>query len=138
MKEHTPCARALLFGLIALLCCLMLPGPSRAAGPGVIVPDGELTVSGHRRVGSPVKAIFDLKGYTLPPGSYTSVNVRFARRPDGPEPKVRPGYPETILEFSRPGTYRLVFILNEVSKPSCGGVNARTLMETEVELTVAE
>lgn len=138
MKACILPSRPVLLGLAVVLCLLLLPGPSSAGGPKGAVPDAGLTVTGDLRVDSPVKALFDLKGYEIPQGTYASVNVRFTRKPDGPEPWVRSGYPETVLTFQVPGTYSMVFILNEVSKPSCGGVNAKTLLETEVELTVSE
>ncbi|WP_316896360.1 hypothetical protein [Pseudodesulfovibrio indicus] len=135
MKTSTPPARPALLCLAAALWLLLLAAPSFAGGA---VPDAEMTLTGDLRPGVPVRALFDLKGYQFPPGSYASVNVRFSKRPDGPEPQVRTGYPETILIFPLPGSYAMVFILNEVSKPSCGGVNAKTLLEKEVELTVSE
>ena len=97
-----------------------------------------MNVSGELRTGQPVTVLFDLKGYEIPNGSYTSINVRFAAKPEGPKPEVKTGYPRTTLFFPTPGTYRITFILNEVSKPSCGGVNAKTLMEKTIELHIAE
>lgn len=89
-------------------------------------------------MGHPVKAIYDLKGYAIPNGSYASINVRFDQKPDGANPLVKAGYPETILTFHTPGNYRITFILNEVSKPSCGGVNAIALLEETVDLFISE
>lgn len=100
-------------------------------------PDAELRVVGELRTGSAVAAVFDLKGYDIPAGSYASINVRFIEKPDAAAPLVRAGYPQTVLTFDRPGLYRTTFILNEVSKPSCGGVNARTLLERTVDLHVS-
>ncbi|AMK10228.1 hypothetical protein [Pseudodesulfovibrio indicus] len=135
MKTSNPHARQALLGLAAALWLLLLAAPSFAGGA---VPDAELAITGELRAGTPVRAFFDLKGYVLPSGAYASVNVRFTKRPDGPEPRVRTGYPETLLTFPGPGDYAMVFILNEVSKPSCGGVNAKTLLEKEVKLRIAE
>lgn len=122
-----------------MLACIVLSGfPALAAEQKGMIPDAEVTVSGDMRVGQPVKAVFDLKGYTLPAGSYASINVRFPVKPDGAEPKARTGYPATTLFFQTPGTYQATFILNEVSKPSCGGVEAITLLEKTVEIHISQ
>lgn len=115
----------------------VLSAPASIAGDQA-VPGAELHINGDLRAGQPVTVRFDLKGYALPGGSYSSINVRFLTKPDGAEPKVRAGYPETSLVFDIAGTYQVTFILNEVSKPSCGGVNAKTLLEKTVELSISQ
>ncbi len=128
----------MLFGLLLFVGVILFAGSAWATWHSGPVADAELNVDGELRTGQPVSVLFDLKGYTIPNGSYTSINVRFAAMPEGPEPKVQTGYPRTILVFRTPGTYRITFILNEVSKPSCGGVDAKLLMEKTIELQIAE
>jgi hypothetical protein len=101
------------------------------------VPGGEVRLLGPLKAGRPVKAVFDLKGYALPAGAYAAVNVEFPVRPEGAEPEVRPGYPETVMTFAQPGTYRVLILLNQISKGSCGGVSAKPLIETTLDLDVA-
>lgn len=132
--SHRPPA----LGLFLFACALFLAGPALAAEQGAVPPGAELHIRGELRTGRPVKAVFDLKGYRIPAGSYASINVRFGHGPDGRPPEVKTGYPETGLVFHTPGTYSATFILNEVSKPSCGGVNAETLLEKTIELQVSD
>ena len=129
--------------ILLAFALLLLPGPlgvrpSPAKGMRAVPADAALNVGGALRTGLPVKAVFDLKGYELPAGSYASINVRFLQRPEGEEPKVMPGYPETTMVFHVPGLYRMTVILTEISKPSCGGVNARPLLEKSIELRISE
>ncbi|QGY40464.1 hypothetical protein GM415_10110 [Pseudodesulfovibrio cashew] len=126
-----------MLGFLLLLCSISFSVPALAAESGV-ASDAELEVSGELRVGQPVTAAFDLKGYRISTGAYASINVRFEQKPDGIDPKVKTGYPKTILFFNTPGAYRITFILNEVSKPSCGGVNAKPLLEKTIELLISE
>ena len=128
----------ILFGLFLLVGVLVSAGPAWATRQNSTVADAELNVSGELRTDQPVTVLFDLKGYKLPNGSYSSINVRFATKPEGPEPMIRTGYPKTTLIFSTPGIYRTTFILNEVSKPSCGGVDAKRLMEKTIEFNITE
>lgn len=137
MRTIISCTRCLLALVLALMVSGVLLAPASFAGDQA-VRDAELHIKGDLQTGQPVTALFDLKGYALPGGSYSSINVRFLDKPDGAAPKVRTGYPETTLVFDVPGTYRIIFILNEVSKPSCGGVNAKTLLEKTVELSIGE
>ena len=128
----------MVFGLLLFVGAILFAGPVVAAKQSGAVADAELKVIGELRTGQPVTVLFDLKGYEIPKGSYSSINVRFLAEPEGPEPKVKTGYPRTTLFFLIPGIYRITFILNEVSKPSCGGVNAKTLLENTIELQIAE
>ncbi|MGE4424439.1 MAG: hypothetical protein AB7D39_19215 [Pseudodesulfovibrio sp.] len=101
------------------------------------VPGGEVRLLGPLKAGQPVKAVFDLKGYALPAGAYAAINVEFTARPEGARPDVRPGYPETVMTFAEPGTYRALILLNEISKGSCGGVTARPLLESTLDIEIA-
>jgi len=143
MKKHSA-PIVLLSGLLALSCILAPVAPvSGGTVPATACPalppvpaGAEVKITDAPRVGRPVQALFDLKGYSLPVGAYASINIDFPQQPVSAAPKVRPGYPETTLTFDAPGTYRMHVILNEISKPSCGGVNARPLLEDELELRV--
>jgi len=124
----------LLAGIILLACATPILAESGDTG----IADAEVRVQGETKVGQPVTLVFDLKGYTLPTGTYASVNVRYLNRPDGPKPAVKTGYPTTVMTFAAPGNYRFALILNEISKPSCGGVEATTLVETVIEMEIAQ
>lgn len=135
MKNHTGYQhRTVLVGLFLIACAILYAGPASAAEEAV--PRGEVSITGALRTGEPVTAVFDLKDYAFPIGTSISVNVRFRESPDA-APKIRPGYPETIMEFPAPGTYHATFILNEIRKCSCGGVEARLLMERSVDIIIA-
>lgn len=125
-----------LFTFLVLACTFCCVVPAAAAQTQVGISGGELFSEGILEVGRPVTVRFDLKGYEIPRGAYASVNSVFLKRPDGERPLVTPGYPKTVMTFRTPGTYRLLLILSEVTKSSCGGVNAVTLLESEVELVI--
>jgi hypothetical protein len=134
MKKH-PWEKpsAVVRTLLAIACIHALAVAALAQGG----PEGAaLEIRGDMRAGSPITALFDLKGYALPAGAYPSVNVRTIASSSGDQPVVKAGYPTTTLTFATPGTYELRFILNEVSKPSCGGVDARPLLEAVRVLTI--
>jgi hypothetical protein len=114
----------------------LLSVPASAGQTHSAVPGGEVRLAGPLKAGQPVRAVFDLKGYELPAGAYTAINVEFPVRPEGAKPEVRPGYPETVMTFAEPGRYRVLFLLNQISKGSCGGVSARPLIEAELDLDV--
>ena len=136
-KDNDNTCLSFVFGLFLLASATLLVGPTSAAEVG-IVSDPALKISGELRVDQPVKAVFDLKGYTIPNGAYASINVRFLQKPGDAEPKVKTGYLETLLVFQNAGRYRITFILNEVRKPSCGGVEAKALLEETIELGISE
>ena len=124
------------FGLLAVTGACFFSTRALAGQQRTGVAGAEVRIVGDLKAGQPVKAEFDLKGYQIPRGSYASINVKYLQRPDGNMPWIVTGYPETTMTFHTPGKYRLLILLNEVSKPSCGGVNAKTLLEKEVELDI--
>jgi hypothetical protein len=137
MKRHPAFIRFFsVFAVFALLCPLGRAVPAAAEQAQSGISGAELLIEGPLRVGHRVTARFDLKGYEIPAGAYASVNPAFLERPEGERPQIIPGYPETVMIFRAPGTYRLFFILSEVTKSSCGGVDARTLLESERELVI--
>lgn len=128
----------MVFAIVMLVSVVLFSEATAAAGRHGAIDDAELHVIGELRIDQTVKIVFDLKGYVIPNGSYSSINVRFMDKPEGAEPKIKAGYPETLLVFNKPGPYRIALILNEVSKPSCGGVNAKPLLEKTIEFQISE
>ncbi|WP_319581887.1 hypothetical protein [uncultured Pseudodesulfovibrio sp.] len=122
---------------LAFAWAVLLSVPAVADQTHSAVPGGEVRLEGPLKAGQPVKAVFDLKGYELPAGAYAAINVEFPVRPEGAKPAVRPGYPETVMTFAEPGAYRVLLLLNQISKGSCGGVSAKPLIEAEMDLKVA-
>jgi hypothetical protein len=123
-------------GLLLVLSILHSARAALAAEATAGLPGAVLEIPAVVKSGTPVRAVFNLDGYGIPAGSYASINVDVLESPTGKGPAVRTGYPATVLIFPAPGTYALRFILNEISKPSCGGVNAKLLMETTATVTV--
>lgn len=124
------------YGLAAVLLILLLsvtPAVAQESGTG---PGGSLRLEGVMRAGLPVTAVFDLGGYEIPRGAYTSINIRVKSGPQGEKPTVLPGYPESTLTFHQPGTYVMDFILSRVSKSSCGGAEAVPLVRETRTLTI--
>ena len=137
MKNRCTTLRLLfVVGLLAVAGSAFFPAQALAGDQRAGIAGAEVHIVGDLKTGQPVKAEFDLKGYRIPRGSYASINVKYLQRPDGNMPWIVTGYPETVMTFHTPGTYRLLILLNEVSKPSCGGVDAKTLLEREVELDI--
>ncbi|WP_071546243.1 hypothetical protein [Pseudodesulfovibrio hydrargyri] len=122
---------------LVLAWAALLSVPAFAGQTHSAVPGGEVRLEGPVKAGQPVKAVFDLKGYALPAGAYAAINVEFTAHPEGAKPEVRPGYPETVMTFDRPGTYSVLLLLNEISKGSCGGVSAKPLLDAELDVDVA-
>jgi hypothetical protein len=122
--------------VLALAWTALISAPARADQTRSAIPGGEVRLVGQLKAGQPVKAILDLKGYELPAGAYAAINVEFPIRPKGAKPEVRPGYPETLMTFAAPGAYRVLILLNQISKGSCGGVSAKPLLETELDIEV--
>jgi hypothetical protein len=128
ISPHT--LRAVALSLLVVLCILRTGDVALADGATAGLRGAVLDIPAVVKSGTQVRAVFDLDGYEIAKGSYASINVDVLKSPAGQGPTVRTGYPATVLTFHVPGTYELRFILNEISKPSCGGVNARLLLET--------
>lgn len=139
MKEHT-CRNlaSITLGLLLFVGVTLFSGVASATKQEGALTDAEMSVSGEMRTGQLVTVFFDLKGYQIPNGSYPSINVRFKEKPEGNEAQVKAGYPRTTLVFPTSGTYKITIILNEISKPSCGGVDAKVLLEKTIEIQIAE
>jgi len=104
--------------------------PARTRG---MEENATVVIAGERIVGAPLVATFEMGDYTVPEGMYASINIDVQKRPEGKKPEIQTGYPKSRLLFSVPGTYELRFRLNQISKSSCGGVDAIPLLEkTEV------
>ncbi|SFJ63721.1 hypothetical protein SAMN04488082_10513 [Desulfomicrobium apsheronum] len=128
------------FQILLFLAALHLAGgafaaetPSQDKGRA----DVRLTISGDLIVGAQLVATFEMGGYEVPEGMYASINVDVMKRPEGERPDIQTGYPRTRLVFNTPGTYELRFRLNQISKSSCGGVDAVLLLETTQVLEIA-
>ncbi|PKN43265.1 MAG: hypothetical protein CVU60_02600 [Deltaproteobacteria bacterium HGW-Deltaproteobacteria-18] len=128
------------FHILLLMAALLLPGavfaadtPPRDIGKA---EDARLTIAGDRVVGAQLVATFEMGGYEVPEGMYASINVDVEKRPQGGKPDILTGYPHTRLVFDVPGTYELRFRLNQISKSSCGGVDAVPLLETTQTLVI--
>ena len=118
------------FCLLVILACVGMAGSALAAGNQTAAGEGgRLVVEGPRTVGAKLTASFDMGDYKVPPGQSVAINVDVFESPEGPRPRIVPGYPRTSLVFEAPGTYVLNFRLNQICKTSCGGVAARPLME---------
>lgn len=122
---------------ITVLClgmaCMALADGGQAAGTKA----GRLVLAGERVVGADMTASFDMGGYTPPSGQSVAINVDILESPDGPKPRIIPGYPVTSLVFETPGKYVLNFRLNQICKTSCGGLAARPLMERQETIEIA-
>ncbi|WP_156902552.1 hypothetical protein [Desulfomicrobium escambiense] len=118
--------------------CLGMTGMALAdGGQAAGTKAGRLVLAGERAVGADMTASFDMGGYTPPSGQSVAINVDILESPDGPMPRIIPGYPVTSLVFETPGKYVLNFRLNQICKTSCGGVAARPLMEREETIVIA-
>ncbi len=114
--------------ILAILACaaLALALQPLTAEAEEAVPNASMHVSGVLKSGLPVTLTFDLGGYEVPQGQYTSINIRFLSKPDATTPSVLPGYPESQITFHAPGSYTFDVILSQISKSSCGGVDSKT------------
>lgn len=126
-----------IFQLLLIMLTLNMTGlalasdsPARAKG---MEENATVVIAGDRIVGAPLVATFEMGDYKVPEGMYASINIDVEKRPEGIKPEIQTGYPKSRLLFSVPGTYELRFRLNQISKSSCGGVDALLLLEkTEV------
>lgn len=129
MKTRTPITAALLAALV-LAALLIAPQAAMARDKAT------LDIRGSLVAGEPVTAHFELVDHTMAFGAYPSINIKVLTTEDRTKQTIRPGFPDSILTFSDPGTYPVTFILNEVSKGSCGGVDAVLLFEGTREITI--
>lgn len=119
---------------LAMLAILALTAPNALAEGRVT--GATMHVSGAMKTGLPVTLTFDLDGYTIPRGSYASINIRVLSGPEGKAPSTLPGYPESQMTFHAPGAYTLDVILSQISKSSCGGVDSTTLFREKRTITI--
>lgn len=124
--------------LLMTILCLSMAGFAVADGDRTTgAQAGRLALEGARTVGAQMTASFDMGGYSVPPGQSVAINVDILESPDGPMPRIIPGYPVTSLVFETPGRYVLNFRLDQICKTSCGGVAARPLMERQEIIEIA-
>jgi hypothetical protein len=124
--------------LLIIVMFLGMAGTALAAGNQTAGGEGgRLVIEGPRTVGAQLTAAFDMGDYEVPPGQSVAINVDVYESPEGPSPRIIPGYPRTSMVFETPGTYVLNFRLNQICKTSCGGVAARPLMEKTETIDIA-
>jgi hypothetical protein len=99
-------------------------------------PTATMQLQGEFLVGQPIVAAFNLGDLTIPNGAYPSINIRVITMPGGKKPTIKTAFPSTTMVFHSPGEYTLRFIFNQISKPSCGGVDAKLLLETSRTITI--
>jgi hypothetical protein len=127
-----------IFSLLVFVMCVGMAGFALAAGNQTAGEEGgRLVIEGPRTVGAQLTAAFDMGDYEVPSGQSVAINVDIYEKPEGPFPKIIPGYPRTGMVFETPGTYVLNFRLNQICKTSCGGVAARPLMEKTETIDIA-
>jgi hypothetical protein len=127
-----------IFSLLVFVMCVGMAGFASAAGNQTAGEEGgRLTIEGPRIVGAQLTAAFDMGDYEVPSGQSVAINVDIYEKPEGPFPRIIPGYPRTSMIFETPGTYVLNFRLNQICKTSCGGVAARPFMEKTETIDIA-
>ena len=147
MRERV---RVAVRGACTLWLFLMLP----MAGPtyGQTVATAAAATAGHSVAAPAYTALIGRTSYEaaagvafpmrvsllvkVPPGSFVTVNVERLSGPDGGHVDSISGIPDTDITCSSPGTYRLRVRVDLVTKGSCGGVDATTLLEREIEVAV--
>jgi hypothetical protein len=82
--------------------------------------------------GKPFEMRVDVSPAALPPGAFVTVNLERLSGPEGGRVDSLSGLPETRITCSIPGTYRLIVRVALMSKGSCGGIEADTLLESEI------
>jgi hypothetical protein len=82
--------------------------------------------------GKPFEMRVDISPAALPPGAFVTVNLERLSGPGGGRVDSLSGLPETRITCSIPGTYRLMVRVALMSKGSCGGIEADTLLESEI------
>jgi hypothetical protein len=82
--------------------------------------------------GTPFEMRVDVTPTALPPGAFVTVNLERLSGPSGGRVDSLSGLPETRITCSLPGTYRLMVRVALMSKGSCGGIEADTLLESEI------
>jgi hypothetical protein len=139
MKPAMPLVRLL---ALALLCLAPLPASAATSQPDACPLAAPTVVAAiprtdyQGRAGEPLDVTVTVDPPEVPPGFYITNVVNTLQRPDGPKPKILPGFPETTITCAAPGDYVFRFMVNLVAKSSCGGAKAATLLEREVHLTI--
>lgn len=138
-----------LLSLAVPVLLLLTGGPARAQTPAPPAPAAGETAApalhvllGRTSYEAAAGTAFPLR-ITLvpgkpPAGTFVTVNVERLAGPEGGHVESVSGVPVTDVICSAPGTYRLQVRVDLVSKGSCGGVEANTLLEREIEVVVHE
>ena len=127
--------RLLAAALVALL--LLLPAaPGRAQGLGEAA-DYAASLDSSRLsgiVGQEVELAMTLTPPVPPAGYFVTTLVTPLEVPEGPGPGILPGFPVTVVVPRAPGRHRFSVRVHLVTKSSCGGVDARTVLDTTLTL----
>lgn len=111
----------------SLLCLFLLfPWPVKAASMDEARPAAEAAQStqaslpAEARCGETVR--LSAAQPPLPGGTaFAGVQVTWTQRPEGREPDVLPGFPESDIRFHVPGRYVCTVSVGYVSKGTCAG-----------------
>ena len=108
-------------------CPLTTPGAFSAA-----VVQASLTVT----AGDPARITVQLDPAAPPLGFFVSVLIEPVDVPDGAEPSILAGFPDSRIKARIPGLYTFEVRINLISKSSCGGVKARQIGRDTVRIRV--
>lgn len=108
--------------------------PVRAGNGGPAAGYAASLTATHYRavVGEPVEVLMDLTPTVPPPGYFATSLVTVLEAPPGPPPKVVEGFPKATIIAAVPGRYRFLVRVNLITKSSCGGVEADTILESRI------
>jgi hypothetical protein len=129
---------------LAALCLLpaavpALPGPARGAGLAQ-VSDYTATLDSGRlsgTVGREVELTMTLSPPVPPAGYFVTVLVTPLEVPEGAAPTILPGFPVTVVVPRAPGRHRFGVRVNMITKSSCGGVEAHSVLDAMATLDAA-
>ncbi len=132
-----------LFAILPILFTLFFVAPARSAQaepeglpPSKDDPVVELSLPDAARTGEAVRLLITFMPEELPPSGYKDIRLTWVGRPDGPEPEVRIGAPETGITFAAPGLYILDVEVRLLFNSGCGGSDFTRLAARRMEINV--
>jgi len=128
---------ALLAVALAALLLLAPAAPGRAQGPDVPYT---ATLDSSRlsgAVGQEVALTMTLSPPVPPAGYFVTTLVTPLDVPQGLAPTILPGFPVTVIVPHSPGRHRFGVRVNLITKSSCGGVDALTVLDATLTLDAA-
>ena len=108
-------------------CPLSTPGAYSAAVVQTSVPV---------MAGDPARICVQLDPAAPPLGFFVSVLIEPMGVPDGAQPTILAGFPDSKVKARIPGLYTFEVRINLISKSSCGGVKVRQIGRDIVQLRV--